>query len=716
MNPAPLFSRSTFRFSCLALAAASLCAPLHAQQAHDEEEESADEATLQTVAVTSARAQGLAPQTVEAGTFRGASIMEVPSTVNVITREALEQQAVEGLYEAVRNTAGVTRQQNAGDTYDQIVIRGMEVQNRTNYRLNGAMPIMNFSQVPMEDKERVEVLKGASALYYGFTSPAGVVNYVTKRAGKAPVTSLGLRVNNFGSAVASVDVGRRFGAQEQFGLRVNAAGGALGSHLSGVRMGRRAFFSAAFDWRASSRLLLKADFEYDKRRVTEQAAVARPAAVNGRIPLPRPVDPTRLVGPAWSDFEATTINALLRADYALNDNWALTVEAGHSEMERDRRLPTFRFASAADVATGRGLVRGTTQNHQVDSDMARAELFGSFKTGLVEHGLTLGLSHTRKEQKPIFHRPYTTGPAQNLYDPVPLTQVTHGAMPAKPNTARLQTRDQGLYVVDRMQFGPQWQLIAGLRHSRYHSTQAANLYNARKTTPMLAVVYKLREDLSFYASYAQGLEEGEAAPIGTVNERERLAPGVSKQKEIGARWQASWGTLLSAAVFDIERPGYYTNASNVYTADGRQLYTGLELSAQGQITRQLGWQTAWQWLNPRFADINAAYNGKLPENASKKTASLFLTYAFDGTLQGLSLNAGAYYTGRRPMDDLNQGWLGGNTLYTLGARYRHQMGGNAYTWQLNVDNAANKRYWAAGGNRLSAGLPRTVKLALKVDF
>ena len=58
---------------------------------------------------------------------------------------------------------------------------------------------------------------------------------------------------------------------------------------------------------------------------------------------------------------------------------------------------------------------------------------------------------------------------------------------------------------------------------------------------MLAVVYKLREDLSFYASYAQGLEEGEAAPAGTANQNERLAPGVSKQKEIGARWQAPWG-------------------------------------------------------------------------------------------------------------------------------------------------------------------------------
>ena len=130
----------------------------------------------------------------EAGSFWGSDILEVPSTVNVITREALEAQAAAGLYDAVRNTAGVTRQQNGGDTWDQIVIRGIGVENRSNYRLNGSLPIMNFSQVSLENKERVEVLKGASALYYGFTSPAGVVNFTTKRAGKTPVTALGLSV------------------------------------------------------------------------------------------------------------------------------------------------------------------------------------------------------------------------------------------------------------------------------------------------------------------------------------------------------------------------------------------------------------------------------------------------------------------------------------------------------------------------------------------
>ena len=59
-----------------------------------------DEKVMQAVQVTGARAQGLVPVTTEAGSFRGANIMDVPSTVNVITRELLEQQAVSGLYDA----------------------------------------------------------------------------------------------------------------------------------------------------------------------------------------------------------------------------------------------------------------------------------------------------------------------------------------------------------------------------------------------------------------------------------------------------------------------------------------------------------------------------------------------------------------------------------------------------------------------------------------
>jgi iron complex outermembrane receptor protein len=682
--------------------------PAYAQQADDQ--------VLQAVKVTAARADGFEPKTVEAGSFRGADIMEVPATVNVITREVLELQAVGGLYDAVRNTAGVSRQQNGGDTWDQLVIRGIAVENRTNYRLNGSLPIMNFSQVPMEDKERVEVLKGATALYYGFTSPAGVVNFVTKRAGSTPVSTVGMTVDQNGSAVASADVARRFGESQQVGVRVNLAGGTLASYMDDVGNGNRKFASAALDWRVNSRLLLKADLEYDKRRVTEQAGIQLPTAVGGVITLPPAVDPKRLIGPDWARFEAQTKNALLRADYALSDDWALTVEAGHSETARDRSLAIFRLTNAAALLTGAGRITGNLQHSVVDSDMLRAELAGTVLTGAVKHDITFGATRTDKGQDPIYQANYTIA-SQNLYQPVPITSYTIGATPTTPTTAALDSRDAGVYAIDRLTLSSNWQAVAGVRNVQYRSDQGSNHYDVSKTTPMAALIYKVNSDMSFYASSSQGLEEGETAPTGSANVGTRMAPGVSRQKEIGARWRTpgGGGTLLQAALFDINRPGYYTNTANIFTADGEQRYRGLELSAQGKLTRQLSWQSSAQLLDPEFRRINADYNGKLPENASKQTASTFLSYELAG-VPGLSFNGGAYYTGRRPVNDLNQAFLGGVTLFSAGARYATSIMGKNTVWQANVDNAADKQYWAGAGTRLASGAPRLIKLSVKVDL
>jgi len=676
----------------------------------------ADDALLQTVLVTAARADGFVPTTVEAGSFRGADIMDVPSTVNVVTREVLELQAASGLYDAVRNTAGVTRQQNGGETWDQLVIRGIAVENRTNYRLNGALPIMNFGQVSLEDKERVEILKGATALYYGFTSPAGVVNFVTKRAGSTPITTVGMTVDQHGTAVATADVGRRFGEQGQVGVRVNAAGGTLGTYLDDVGNGNRAFVSAALDWRVTSRLRLAADLEYDRRRVTEQVGIALPTAVNGVITLPATVDPKRLVGPDWATFRTESKNLLLRADYALAEHWALTVEGGHAQTARDRALAIFRFTNNAAVATGAGRITGNLQHSVVDSTMLRAELAGVFSTGAVKHDVTLGVNRTDKGQDPIYQANYTIA-AQNLYNPTPIASYTVGAYPSSPTTAQLDTRDAGAYAIDRLTFSPHWQAIAGVRAVQYRSDQGANHYDVSKTTPLAALIYKYTDDLSFYVSGSQGLEEGETAPTGTANANVRLAPGVSHQQELGARWRVPGrsGLLVQASVFDIDRPGYYTNAANIYTADGEQHFRGLELSAQGKLTRQLSWQGSAQFIDPEFRDIGAAYNGKLPENAARRTASAFLSYDL-AAVPGLSVNGGAYYTGERPVNDLNQAFLGGVTLFSAGARYVTNVGGKRTSFQLNVENAGDKQYWAGAGTRLSAGMPRLVKLGVKVDL
>ena len=116
------------------------------------------------------------------------------------------------------------------------------------------------------------------------------------------------------------------------------------------------------------------------------------------ITLPRAVDPSKLIGPDWAKFEAQTKNAQLRADYALSDDWALTLEAGHSETARDRRLAIFRLNNAAALATGAGRITGNMQ-HGVKPPICCAPNWPASSTRVLsQHELTLGASRTDKSQ------------------------------------------------------------------------------------------------------------------------------------------------------------------------------------------------------------------------------------------------------------------------------------------------------------------------------
>src|SRR5258706_3507147 len=171
--------------------------PAEEKKAPAEEQKPGDERQhLGTISVTAERVTGFKARTTQVGAFRDAEILDVPATVNVIPRTVLDVQEAQGLYDALRNTAGVARSQSSGTVADNLSIRGMATENRTSFRLNVWMPVNNLVQMSSEYNERVEVLKGSSALYYGFTSPAGVVNMVTKRARTEPITTIALSGNN----------------------------------------------------------------------------------------------------------------------------------------------------------------------------------------------------------------------------------------------------------------------------------------------------------------------------------------------------------------------------------------------------------------------------------------------------------------------------------------------------------------------------------------
>lgn len=664
---------------------------------------------LPAVTVTSEYQGSFKANTVQVGTFRDASPLDVPQTSNVITREVLDAQGANTLFGALRNTAGVTRAQLNGSTFDNIAIRGIFVENRSNYRLNGSLPVINLIDIPLENKERVEVLKGASSLYYGFVPPSGVVNLITKRAGKAPISNLAVSANQYGGANAHVDLGRRFGSEQQFGVRINLLDGREDIGIDNFS-GERSLASAAFDWRASDKLSFKFDFEYYRKNVSEQAAIAVPAAVGGKIALPGVPDARRNLAGEWQKYDAEASNLLFRADYALNDNWAVLFEAGKARTERDRNFSQFQNYN---LATGQGTLRIFFNRAQVwENENYRTELSGRLPGQWMTHELSLGFTTNERSQNP--GTASLADVQQNLYVPLSVAERSPGTM---NNLNRSTIKDNGWYLFDRISLGEQWQAMLGVRGSRYESVTSSTRYQANDINPAAALMYKPTTRMSLYGSYLEGIEETGFAPSNRANAGELLPPALSQQTEIGIKAEVAQGVLFQAAYFDIKRPSTTVDSGNRFVLNGLARYQGVELAASGEVTKNLSLIASLLFLEAKQLNAaNTATFGKTPDNTPERTASLFAEYRLP-TVPGLALSGGIYYVGKRPVNNENQAFVDSYATLSLGARHTTVIGGKRTTFQAVVDNVTDKNYWSTAGNGLlGVGAPRTLKVTAKVEF
>jgi iron complex outermembrane receptor protein len=702
--------RSSLRFSLAPVAAAM--ALMGAPSARSQDASSAGSTgTLDTVTVDGAKVGSFGSSTVQVGTFRDQSPLDVPLTTNVITREVIDAQGQRTLFGALRNTAGVTRSQLNGSTYDNIAIRGILVENRGNYRLNGSLPIINLVDVPLENKERVEVLKGASSLYYGFVPPSGIVNYVTKRAGNDPVTSFATSINEYGAADVHIDIGRRFGEDKALGLRINAVKGRENIGINNFAGGRE-LFSAAVDYKVSPAVNLKFDAEYYKKNVSEQAAIVLPTAVGGVITLPpRPGNRTNLAG-EWQRYVADAVNLLARADVAFGNNWSGIFELGQAKNTRDRRFSQFTLANAV---TGAGTLQvGQQDGQSYENNNVRVEVAGRVPLGSLMNDVSVGYTENERAQDSRTNSTFNL--AQNLFNPVliPFTPRTVAANPSVPS----KITDKGIYVFDRITLNEQWQVMAGLRNSNYTSVTTTTTYNAKKTSPSVSVMYKPTPRTSVYASYIEGMEESGTAPAGRVNVGEVLPPSLNKQVELGVKAEVAQGLLLQGAFFNVNRQYTTTDlASNRFVVGGEARYQGLEFAASGEISKQFAVVASALLMNPKITKTTvAAELNQVPENAPKQTYSLFGEYRPDA-LPGWAFNAGWYFTGKRPVNNANQAFIDSYDTLSVGVRYRTRLFGSNTTLQANIDNLTDKNYWSAAGNGfLGVGAPRTLRIAARFDF
>lgn len=729
-------------------AATALIITAGTAMAQQQAEEGGRRGEFEEIIVTADRPDSFGADYVQAGTFRGARQIDTPLTVTVIPETLLRAQQANGLMDALRNSAGVVASQIVPSVYSNLTIRGITVENRGNYRLNGTLPIINLVDLPLENKFRVEALKGASSLYYGFTTPGGLINLTSKRPTEDFYMAARLSGNQYGQAVASAEVSDTWGA---FGARLT---GALGTQETGVDRveGHRSFVAGAFDFNPFEGLTINIDVEQIYKTISEPTQVQLVATAPV---IPALLDPSTNLGDKWLYSTSRETNLLLHANYKFTNWLSLSGDIGQSRLTRTRHYSAFTFCTvntncgqaglfpAESLAQpGDGIVTVNQSNRlYYRNRMARVELAAGFETGPLKHSLVLGYSYNKRlQQVPstannastnflgtvIFRQNYLDqARLYGAYAPAPGTgsPLRAGEPPLPPRVIASfnSINDQGYYVFDRIEIGDFLQLLGGVRKTDYKEVNELTNVRTFKATPTTysgSVVVKPTQWISAYGSYIEGLETTPLAPPTAANPFAQLPASPSEQYEVGIKVEPIKTLLLTAAAFQIDRTSASVNpATNIYEFIGEARFKGVELSASGEVNENLSLYLTALFLDPKQRRAaNPILVGNIIENTPKRTWSAFAEYRLP-MVEGLAVNAGAYYTGRRAVNATNLAFIPSYTLFNLGGSYTTNLGVNSVTFRVNSENITGKKYWAAtGSSLLGQGLPSVIKFSIETVF
>jgi iron complex outermembrane receptor protein len=717
----------------LTLLTAALCAalPLHASEA-DAGTGERSPTDLAGVRVQARKPVAAIPPS---SSFGSADWKNTPASVNVLDAAVLDRLQVRTLSELARHDASLGDSYAPVGYYQNIAIRGFALDPATGYRFNG-LSIAGEQRLALENVQQVEILKGEAGLAAGVMAPGGIINYVGKRP--TDITTVTLATDSEGSRYAAADVGRWL--TPRFGLRFNAAWDDSASYIDHAD-GRRNFYSLAADWLIGEHGKLEVDANYQ----TSAQRSASGYQLLGGSALPRGVDRSRMLGhQPWQQpvgIDSTNITALHTYDFSAD--WQSRVSLGHSRSVIDDNV-AFAYGCYYAAACADGSTPGNYFAPDGDYDIydyrspddtrrndeLRAELRGHFATGTLTHELSLGLS--------AFHR--TVDKRQNVNEYVGTANIADARVPVfdpsplqpGPSARRLDSWQRALFALDRISIGDDWQWLAGGRYVRLDE----RAYDKRGTPerhsrmsqflPQTALVWKATDQLNVYASYVEGLSLGQEAPFWTSNGGAFLPAMQSRQREVGVKYAATDGLMLGAAVFRTSQPFQYakpddSEAGFTFVQEGTQTHTGLELTANGQLTERLALTASTSVLQARARDAGTAfYDGQQLVNVPKVRAAVHVDYAVPFA-PGLDVSGGWRYASSNAATVDGSVKAPAYSVFDAGLRFRHALREHPVTWTLAVDNVFDRFYWRDTGSSygdyyLFAGAPRQARLSVTVGL
>ncbi|MFT3819382.1 MAG: TonB-dependent receptor [Rubrivivax sp.] len=367
------------------------------------------------------------PQTiVVTGSAIEQKLIDAPASISVITREELDKRPVQDVAELLGTVPGVTLSRSGnlvpgiqirglGQAYTLMLIDGKRV-NSTSASFRGND--YDSGWVPVEEIERIEVVRGPMSSLYGSDAIGGVVNIITRKVGKAWRGSL--RVEKI--------------VQEN----ELAGDSTLGSFsLSGPLLADVLGFKL---WGGA-----------DQREADSPALNPAPAA-GGTAPTAMPLLNSRSYGAqlAWTPAEGQSL--LLDADGTRRNHGNFVLERETRSLRHQGRYGFGRSELTLSADETRNLT-GTVDG-QINPNRSN--------TTLLDGKLTLPL--------PAWWQTLTVGGElrrDKLHDPANLAGAPGTAGFGKDPTTRVQ--QHALFVEDELRLGDDTFVTLGLRHDDHEN-------------------------------------------------------------------------------------------------------------------------------------------------------------------------------------------------------------------------------------------------------
>ena len=642
------------------------------------------------------------------------ALIDVPQSVSVVTRDLMQDQAMQSLMDVARYVPGAGMAQGEGNR-DTIILRGNS--STSDFFLDGVRDDVEYYR-DLYNLDRVEILKGPNAMIFGRGGAGGVVNRVTRQASWQPVRELSLQGGSWDNRRATFDFGDAI--TDGVAARITGVYEDSESYRDGFELERKGINpTAAFA--IGEATVLRVSYEhYDYDRVADRGipSLAAPTAVD----RPFRTDESTFFGdPGQSPTSATVNQGSITIDHAFNDDVHLRNRTVYADY--DKFYQNVYAGGAVDPATN--LVPLAAYNNQQlrENFFNQTDLTFSARTGPVGHEFLAGMELGEQTTDNVRMTGLFNGtdaallvPAADPRVPVPVTFTPTETDNTNHGTATIAA----LYVQDQMRLSPDWLAIVGLRYDSFEmdfrDRRGAGLdldSSDDLLSPRGGLIYKPAENVSVYASYSMtyvpraGSQLASLAPTNAA-----LDPEEFENIEVGAKWDLNPSLALTAALFQLDRRNVAIPDPNDPTVsilvDGQRT-EGLEVGVSGRLSESWSIQGGYAYQDGELTD---RAGGTTLAQLPKHVASLWNRYDFTpawGVGLGVVYQTEMFAASDNLVELPEFMRVDAGVFYTPNERLR---------MQVNVENLLDERYYpnAHNNNNITPGSPPAVRATVTASF